>query len=181
MLELFQSTITLFDSISYSCTSSSMQGGWQYSKAENLTKPEHFVARAQPGFGQGFDLLVTAKDPAWFLDLPPECATEHGATPALSKDATPPSVPASASCAATFSEVPAWAEVHVAHGFSGLKLLPLRDWLSGLSGRMRARNGSISNDLGWLPVQVITEPMIRVLASRKLAGQLNGKSRAAAP
>lgn len=130
------------------------------------------MARAQPGVGEGFDLLVTSKDVAWYEAplRPSECAVEQGeARPQVG--ATVPILVEG--CAATSSDELPWVEVHVAHGFSGLKLLPLRDWLVGLLGRTGHGNGSDTCCLGWLPIRVITKPSIRVLASKKLAEQLD--------
>ena len=129
------------------------------------------MARAQPGVGEGFDLLVTAKAVAWYQEpfRPSGCAVEQGGTLPPVGASLPPLREA---CAATSSDESPWVEVHVARGFSGLKLLPLRDWLVGLLGRTSRGNGSDVRGLGWLPILVKTEPSIRVLASKKLAEQL---------
>ena len=138
------------------------QGGWRYSKAENLTRPEHFAPRPQPGVGGGFDLLVTAKDAAWFNA---HAAGDEGA-----------SSPAAASCAAAAPSGPvAWVEVHVARGFTGLRAVPLGAWLRGV---IRGAPSGYADGLGWLPIRVATEPQIRVLATAALAARIQAATEA---
>jgi len=74
--------------------------GWRYSKAENLTLPSHFVG--------AFDLLVTAKPPAWF-------AAE---TPAALPSSSPPEA---MTCRGDGGVYP-FQVVHVERGFERLAL-----------------------------------------------------------
>ena len=107
--------------------------GWLYSKAENLTLPSHFVGT--------FDLLVTAKPPAWF-------AAE---APAALPSSSPPEA---MTCRGDEQGYP-FQVVHVERGFERLTLA----WLQS----------HLVRGVGIPYFRVVTRPKIFVLATPALA------------
>jgi hypothetical protein len=117
-------------------------GGWSYSKDEAITLPHEFIG--------AFDVLITAKSPAWFDE----------------EDSAPPTQTAQGSCSQDGRAPSGISPFLLAHSEPGFVRVEVAWWKAAMDGDQKLARALRALKVPYL--RVVVEPQIHVLVTREL-------------